>query len=106
MDFTGNSGPLLRYRRSGFFHIQAIERLVFIQRLFNLRRRTNTSLDQFPHEFRAGAADDRDAHPMEVQEKLSHVDIAGHIDDQINLIHRQQLSIVRGNGNLQLCGKS
>ena len=94
VNFAGDSGALFRDSRPRLLHVEPIEGLVLVQGLFDLGRGPDACLDQLPHEFGAGSTDDRDSHPMEVLQRLSNLVVSAHINDQVQMLHRQKLSVV------------
>src|SRR4029078_6646075 len=84
--FAGNPSAFFSHRSPGFLDIEAIERLIFVQGLFNLGGRPYPRFNQFPHELGARAPEDRDAHAMEILKRLPHFGTAGNVDDEIDLL--------------------
>jgi hypothetical protein len=52
--------------------------------------------------FALAPADDGDAHSVKVLQELPDLGIAGYVDHEVNLFHRQKFAVVPCDGNLKL----
>src|SRR6478752_904855 len=105
MNFAGNPRAFFRHGGTCFLDVESIQGLIFIEGLFDLGGGSNPRFNQFPHEFGAGAAEDRDAHAVKVLQRLPDVRAAGDVDDEVNALQVEQYAVILCDGNLQPLGE-